>query len=193
METVLNLSIRNRGKGVPYGPVDRGESANRGFKALKRDPRLIAEVAEACDDDVLRNAIMRINAPHTPFFSVGCEKSFNKEIGKEGRETFWAKGYLEFSFNYKETVADACSYFVLFFNFNRAVIDQKFDKPIWFHWELEGAHFFDGDCHGWTCCVWIQTTDCPSENESREVWHAGVDFFATFLEGVEGATLSTIY
>ena len=150
-------------------------------------------MAEARDDDALREAILRINNPKTPFFTVGCEKAFNRELGQGGSEAFWAKGYLEFSFNYRDIVTDACNYFTLFFRFNKAVVSQKFDENVWFHWELDGASFLDGGCHGWTCCVWIQTGDCPSEAESKRVWHAALNFLATFLDGVEPVTLPTIY
>lgn len=78
----MMLTIRNRSKGVPYGgsgePREDG-SANYGFKPLKGKPEEAARIHEVQDEEHFRAALVAINDPSTPFFTVGCEKSFNHD------------------------------------------------------------------------------------------------------------------
>lgn len=190
-QTQLMLSIRNRGKGVPYGgrgvPRENG-SANYGFKALKGKPEEAALIHEVQDDEHFRNALVAINDQNTPFFTVGCEKSFNKDD-----EGFWARGYLELAFNYCELVEDAKWYFKLFFDFNNHVWQNKFNEPTQYHFEMEGAHFFEGNCAGYTVAIWITTAVLPTNEEVKEVWGKSVDFLTSFLTEYQSSDLPPIY
>ena len=62
----------------------------------------------------MQEALARIADPKTAFFTMGCEKSFNPVTGGG----FWAKGYIEFSYNYAQAISDAQNYFPLFFHFD---------------------------------------------------------------------------
>ncbi len=179
------------GKPIPYPPEDHAESTNYGFKILKGNPSLIDDVPEVSDNSSLRNALVRLNAPATPFFTIGCEKSFNRGKTADGLACFWARGYLEFAFNSKEGVSGAENYFILFFQFNQRVASSGFDGLVSFHWELAPARFIAANCYGWTACVWITTEDMPSEAKARTLWGEALGLLTIFLEGIEPVRGST--
>jgi hypothetical protein len=82
-ESKLILSIRNRGKAVPYGGADEDRpdgTRNCGFKNLKGKPEEVDSIPEARDNPSLKNALLVVNGTDTPFFTMGCEKSCNKEV-----------------------------------------------------------------------------------------------------------------
>ncbi len=188
--TQVVLSIRNRHKGIPYfGGIREGGSVNYGFRPLKGKPVEAAEVPEVQDEEHLKNALVVINDSNTAFFTTACEKSFNHDDNG-----FWAKGFLEFSYNYTEMVTDAQNYFKLFFEFNRSIWQQGFNEPVQYHWELEGAVFTDcNSCTGYTACVWIATADFDNQSDLRSVWGKSVDFLVDFLREIPLADLRTIY
>ena len=105
------LSIRNGGKGVPYGghgePRADGE-ANYVFFNLKTDPGQLNSVPELKRDPALLSLARVLNAADSGFFSVGSTSS--AIAGSDGHR--WS-GYLEFAINSKAGVADAASYFSL--------------------------------------------------------------------------------
>jgi len=43
----------------------------------KHKPEECALIPEVQDSPALKNALIALNAPETPFFTVGCEKSGN--------------------------------------------------------------------------------------------------------------------
>lgn len=170
--------IEPRSKAVPY-PVDLDDGrTNQGFKDIKGDPDAAAAIAEVQDCPSLRDALIALNAAETHFFTVGCEKSLNEYEGK-----FWKRGYLEFSFNYAELVADARLYFTLFFHFNQAAPVRDFlpKHSVHFGWELQGCRFKKTDAAGFTCAVWITTDDCATAEECERVWDEAVDLLVGFL------------
>src|SRR5436309_14924856 len=108
------LIIRQHGKGIPYPGVTREDGTNHGFKALNNQPQdVIRAIAEAADLPELQEALVRLNAAETGLFTIGCEKSFNRE-----GEKHWARGYVEMAINYRDLVGDAQHYFKLFFEFS---------------------------------------------------------------------------
>lgn len=190
-KTSVVFTIKPGGKGVPYG--GRGElredgSANYGFKALKGKPEEAVLINEVQDEEHFRNALVAINGLDTPFFTVGCEKSFN-----EHPKGYWARGYLEFAFNYCDLVEDAQYYFKLFFDFTHYVWKNQFNEHVQYHFELEGAHFFKGDCDGYTVAVWINVSVLPTEEEVKEVWGKAVDLLTAFLTSHHVQPLPAMY
>jgi hypothetical protein len=177
----LLFSIRQRGKAVPYGGCDKdrpdGSAKNRGFKNLKRKPEELASIPEIQDNDSLRNALVVLNAYDSPFFTVGCEKACNKDATGD-----WMRGYLEFSFNYRELVADAQFYFKLFFDFNNWYWSQEQKNVILYEFELEGADFWEVSAAGFTMTVWITTTAFKTDQEAKNAWRWGLDTLVDFLK-----------
>lgn len=75
------LTIRDRGKAVPYGEVDRGDGGrNHGFMPLKGVVDAASSVPEARDDPALARAINVLNHTSTLFFTVGCEKALKRQL-----------------------------------------------------------------------------------------------------------------
>ncbi len=177
----LVFSIRQRGKAVPYGGSDEdrpdGSPKNRGFKNLKLKPEELASIPEVQDNDSLRNALVVLNSPDSTFFTVGCEKACSKDATGN-----WMRGYLEFSFNYRELVADAQFYFKLFFDFNRWYRSQEQKNVILYEFELEGADFWEVSAEGFTVTVWITTTVLQTDEEAINAWKWGLDTLVDSLK-----------
>ena len=165
-KTDIFLRIKDHTKVFPYFPVDRQDGhPNHGFKDVKGRVDEALKIAEVLDDIPMQEAVARIADNNTAFFTMGCEKSFNKD------ETgYWARGYLEFAYNYAQLMADAASYFPLFFHFNESLKKQEFIDPIRFEWELEGNVFRESDFGAFSAAVWITTIVCPTEEEVRLLW-----------------------
>jgi len=70
------LVIRNGSLSIPYPPIDRANGGkNYGFKNLRAHPELINEIPETEGFPELRSMLTAINAPASPFHSLGCGKS----------------------------------------------------------------------------------------------------------------------
>jgi len=177
----VGLTIGHDGKGVPYG--GNGEAredgtANHGFKNLKGNPHLLAQVPELTDDPALHALVDGINRSETGLVSVGCA-SWPVADDKGHR---WS-GYVEFAINTAEAIEDARSYFPLFFNFDKSLHDAGFNSAVNYHWELEGAHFWPANAVGFTCTVWVYTAYWPTFNEAKKAWQQALDPLIPFLGG----------
>jgi hypothetical protein len=173
------LSIKNGGKGIPYGGSNEERpdgSRNHGFKPLKSAPEEIAEIPEAQGVTALKNALIALNAADSPFVTVGCEKAFGKNDSGH-----WGSGYLEFAFNYAELIADAAFYFKLFFLFNQRYCQQKQPVGVQYNFELEGATFLAANVSGFTISAWIHAGTYPTEECARAEWAEALDTLVTFL------------
>lgn len=173
------LSMKNGGKGIPYGGADEDRpdgSRNHGFKPLKSNPAEIIAIPEAQGITALMNALIALNAADSPFFTVGCEKAFGKSDSGH-----WINGYLEFAFNYCELVSDAAVYFKLFFLFNQWYSEQKQQVNVQYHFELEGADFLDANVSGFTITAWISAGTYPTKEFAQTAWEGALDTLVTFL------------
>jgi hypothetical protein len=174
------LTIQNRIKGIPYGAVDGPEgSTNHGYKRLKGNPFLAASIPEAQEPEALKQSLMRISAPETAFFTIGCEKSCNPE-----EKGFWIRGYLELAFNFVELVSDAQNYFKLFYDFNRVAAGSP---GVIFEFQLEAADFADGPAQGFSLTLWITTSVMSAEDAWRE-WSNALLRFVDFIEPLRVAS-----
>lgn len=182
------LQIAQNGKGIPYGgtgEIRADGDANYGFKNLKGKPERLAEVPELADDEPLADLVASLNETRSAFATVGCVSApVDEEQGHR------VSGYIEFAFDSAEKVADATSYFPVFFHFDRALHRMKFDDQVHFHWELMGASFRRTGTEGFTMTVTVNTGWYPSADEARIAWANGLDFLGGFLQQVphEGDT-----
>jgi hypothetical protein len=173
------LSIRNGGKGVPYGGADEDRpdgARNYGFKPLKSNPAEITLIPEAQGIPALKNALIVLNAENSPFFTIGCEKASGKKDSG-----YWMNGYLEFAFNYKELVADAKFYFNLFYLFNQWYWNQRPQIGVQYNFELYGAMFLAANVSGFTITAWISAGSYLTEELAQIAWEGALDGLITFL------------
>ena len=184
------LSIRERGKGVPYGPGAPREdgSCNHGFKPLKGNLHDLGSIPELTDDLALREVVAAINAPETSLFSTGCLSGpVHEEQGH--RRT----GYVEFALNSMSLVQDAQNYFPVFFWFNKALHGEQFARAK-FDWELEGASFLDaGGVGGFTCAVFVNTPFTSTEDLALSDWRAAMELLGGYLHSVRNDATDYIY
>jgi len=177
--TTVFLSIRNGGKGIPYGGAteDRLDgSRNHGFKPLKSNPEEVRAIPEAQGIGALTRALVALNAADSPFVTVGCEKAFGSTDSGHG-----VKGYLEFAFNYGELIADASFYFRLFFLFSQWYSQQKQLAGVQYNFELEGATFVTANVSGFTMSAWISAGTFPTGELALAAWEGALDLLVTFL------------
>lgn len=186
MQTSVMLSINNRTRVIPG--TDSDHSAEMKFKPLKGRVEDVAEIPEVRDSDALKQALERINSSSTAFFTVACAKACNSEAGR-----FWARGSIEFAFNYVEIVRDSPNYFLLFEQFNRHVLEAQFDVPVDFNFQLEGAHFAAISAVGYTARVWITTAEFAAIEQAQKVWNQSIGFLTDFLCSFEKPEMGPIY
>lgn len=187
-----SLKIRERGKAIPYPHKEHENSITHDFIPLKRNLEAITCIPEVKDNKHLRNALMILNGNDTAFFTVGCEKAFNKIDDPNVTEPYWAKGFLDISFNYRELVGDAVHYFQLFFFFNQYLKEKPIKELVHYQWDLVGANFLDAGISGWTAFIWIIGGNYSTSDESEAAWGQAVDYLVGFLkafsiDGYDGA------
>jgi len=185
------LSIRERGKGIPYfgdGVAREDGDANHGFKNLKTNPDELDSIPELAVDPPLKALVAAINAPHTGLFSVGCVSGPVHDEERGHRRT----GYVEFALNSVSRVQDARNYFPAFFYFNKLLHREQF-ATVKFDWQLEGAHFTDVDVGGFSCTVFVNTQFFSSATEAEDAWRRALELLAALLGDVPDDTRDPIY
>jgi hypothetical protein len=188
MQTNLILSIKCSTKSIPSDGGEHGAGTDHGFKPLKGRPDEAATIPEVQDSAALKYALVKINDSAIPFFTAGCALSIN-----HASSGFWAKGYLEFSFNHIEIAKDSPNYFLLFEQFNTYVRSSDFNLAVDFNFQLEGAHFLEIAADGHTATVWITTAEFPDSDNAHKTWNQSVRLLADFLGSFENPPLPAIY
>lgn len=178
-----HLSIRHRGKAIPYGGVGvlrEDGDANHGFKYVKGDDTALRSIPELAHDPDLLELALAINAPQTGLFSIGCVSG--QEKSGRGHRTH---GYMEFAINSRSAIVDAKSYFPIFLRFDHFLNDVGFSAPASFNWELEGATFVEcDDSVGFTCSIFIDTDYSPTRESAAGVWSESLGALGYFLQSV---------
>lgn len=184
------LSISQQVKSVPYGPAQREDSINHGFQSLKGRPVSVDAIPEVMEDPALAPPLKAINALGSAFFSVGCVSG--KVDDESGHRT---SGYVEFSLNSIEGIANAANYFPIFFWFQKTLEKNQFDIAVTFDWELQGAGFVDltPTAHGFTCTIYVNTHYCASREEADENWADSLAFLGHYLGSIPVDRVDYIY
>ncbi len=123
---------------------------------------------------------LAINAPQTGLFSVGCVSGHvNDDRGHR------SSGYIEFAINSRSAIADAQSYFPIFFHFDRFLHETEFSSPTSFNWELQGARFLESDdSAGFTCSIFVNTHYSPTREEAAQIWSKSLGALSYLLQSV---------
>jgi hypothetical protein len=188
MNTSIILAIKHQTVSIPYSGNAQSDPPHEGFVLLKGQPQEVTSIPAAHNNDALKNALMKINAESTPFFTVACRKTVNNS-----GNSFWTRGYIEFALNYLEIAQDSPNYFLLFEQFSRYQLESGFDLPVDFKFDLHRADLKDQDAEGYTACVWITTAEYPGEDEALKTWNQSVAFLAEFLGSFEKPPIQQLY
>lgn len=186
------LSIDQGGKGVPYGGHGIAQpdgGANYGFKNLRTNPRDIDSVPELAANLALKRLVETMNAPGRGLFTIGCESGPVPDQGKGYRHT----GYVEFALNSRSAVADASSYFPVFFHFDRFLHVNTCTDGVKFDWELMGANFSDVGIGGFTCTIYINTPLVAAADDARAMWDSALEALAEYFEACGREAVDPIY
>lgn len=177
------LSIRHRGKAIPYGGdgvLREDGHANHGFRYVKGDDSALRSIPELSDDPDLLELALAINAPQTGLFSIGCVSG--QEHDDRG---YRHHGYMEFAINSRSAIADAKNYFPIFFRFDRFLNDAGFSAPTAFNWDLEDATFSEcDDSTGFTCSIFINTDYSQTRTSATHIWSESLGALGYFLQSV---------
>lgn len=188
METNLVLTLNNHTTVIPYPAMDREEWPHQGFRPLKGNTEEVVSIPAVKDNAALRQALVKINDPTSPFFTIACRKFLNSMQGG-----FWVRGYIEFSFNYLDIARDSPNYFLLFEQFAKFITASNFDLPVDFNFEIRDARFVDMQTDGHTVCVWITTGEYPADEGALMGWNQSVGLLAEFLGNFEKPSLPPIF
>lgn len=154
--------------------------ANCGFTYVKSDEAALRKIPELVKDPALLQMALAINAPETGLFTIGCA-SEPVDDDRGHRDS----GYMEFAINSRSAIADAQSYFPIFFHFDRFLHEAKFSAPTQFNWELEGATFLECDnSTGFTCSVTINTHYSTTREEATHLWSESLEALGYYLRSV---------
>lgn len=186
---LVSLSITHSGKGIPYGPADREDGGrNHGFKNLKGQLHLLCDIPELQEDPALHALVAAINDSRTGLLSIGCLSAPVHDANGH-RVT----GYIEFAINSADKIADAASYFPVFFHFDRMLHETRFAHQVHFNWELEGASFREVGADGFTATIFINTGYASTAELAREAWDAALDALTSYLGEIPTFTGIPLY
>jgi hypothetical protein len=192
MRTYTNtLELNHKHKPIPYGGTgelrEDGE-ANYGFKYVKGNEQLLQEIPELKRDEALLLLVKAINSERTGLFSVGCvSEAIQDDQG------FRHSGYVEFTFNSVSAIADARSYFSVFFHFDRVLHEQAFPVAVMFSWELQPATFTEAGASGYTCAVIMNTHYSQSSEAAQLAWFTALSVLGEYLASVPPETKDYLY
>ncbi len=117
---------------------------------MKGKPDEVEKIKEAKGLPGIIELLRAINVAETPFFSVGCEKCI--EPYENG--AFYARGYVEFAFNFAPLLRDV-QYMALFKTFNDYILSKPLQEGWSVNWELQPAVFKAANVAGYSCCMWL--------------------------------------
>lgn len=102
-------------------------------------------------------------------------------------------GYVEFAFNSASLVADASSYFPLYFHFDRYLSSSESTLQVAYEWELMQAHFLDTNVGGFTCSVFLNTFYVGSSGEAQKNWAEAIALLTHYLGGIPQRATDYLY
>jgi len=80
---------------APYPPLFDGIRNNHGFVDLRGRPDLAAKIFESSRSHALRELLVGLSEPSSPFFSVGCDLGSHEESERDENERYVAGGYIQ--------------------------------------------------------------------------------------------------
>ena len=164
-------------KGIPYEPEDRGVGdPNIGFSPLKGRPKDSVQIPEACNEPGLLDALQRLNAPKTAFFTSGCEKCYNQRGGKER-----PIGYMEFVHNSIAMARDKNTYWQILQGLDDEMTTEAYDLPVDFEFIVSPTQFNDHFIDGYSAAVYVRHCDYLPYKIARRRWRQALGFLTTFL------------
>jgi len=164
-------------KGIPYMPEDRGDgNPNIGFCPIKGRPEMSIRIPEACDEPGLLDALQRINASHTAFFTSGCEKCYNR-LGVKERPV----GYVEFIHNSIEIARDENTYWQLLTDLDNQMNTNRYSLPVAFEYIVSPTRFNDHFIDGFSAAVYVRYCGYATYRLARRKWREAFSFLTTFL------------
>ncbi|MFZ3212842.1 MAG: hypothetical protein WA188_15170 [Terriglobales bacterium] len=86
------------GPPVPYPAIVRASSVNHGFYDLRDHPELAAQIPEASRSVGLQAILRALNAPGSPFMSLGCEYRLNQRDGSSDGLTCYFHSYVDLTY-----------------------------------------------------------------------------------------------
>jgi len=90
--------IERQAMTVPYGPIRDEIRDNRGFVDIRGRPDKAREILEGKDSPALGKLLVRLAAPGSPIFTLGCDLGSHREpTNVPARRREVAGGYIQFA------------------------------------------------------------------------------------------------
>lgn len=177
------LTINHRSKGIPYGgfgEIREDGDTNFGFRYAKDNDLLLRQIPELQNDAHLYQLAAAINTAETGLFTIG---SGSYPIQDEHGYRY--SGYMEFVINSRSAIADAQSYFPIFFHFDRILEEREFKARVSYCWELQPVCFIECDnANGFTCSIIINTDYFDLRQESDDAWANALGILELYLHSI---------
>jgi hypothetical protein len=85
-----------KGITVPYPPLFNKINRNHGFADLRGRPDLVNSIPEASSSEALKEFLICLAEPSSPFFTLGCDLGTHVEKDEKGLPLHVAGGYVQF-------------------------------------------------------------------------------------------------
>lgn len=168
-----------RQKSIPYPQEIRADSINAGFFDLKSNPDLATKIVEARDLPGLLSLVQFFSEQASPYFSVGCEKAVWME--ESGR--YAARGYVEFSFNYRK-LAHRQNYQSMYENFKASVGKAKIRGLSSFEWRVSPVSIETAGIILESCTIWTKVTDQVTKELALKRYDKSMRFLESYFREI---------
>jgi hypothetical protein len=179
----VELHLIERPLPIPYPSIERVESTNYGYMDLKADPQLIDEIPELRDAPELRSLVAALNAPGSPFRSLGCEKVLSNHEDPENPHLHARfVSYVDIAFADMVKNSDRDLFVEMVEVFNSHCYEQRDALPHFLiaSFDLRPSIYHQDGVEGWSVAAWVGGFGTDAE-EARTTWAVGIKVLERFL------------
>jgi hypothetical protein len=180
MKTKCFFLDDERQKSIPYPQEIRSDSINAGFFDLKTTPDLATKIVEARDLPHLLSLVKFLSEKASPYFSIGCEKA----VWMEENGRYSARGYVEFSFNYRK-LAHRQNYQNMYDNFKASVGKAKIRGLSHFEWSVSPIFVESTGITIESCSIWTKVADQVTKELALRRYDQSMRFLESYFREIE--------
>lgn len=174
----INISETDTVFQVPYGLHNSEGTQNYGFVDLKAQPALVAVLPECLGWPETRELLEAINAPATPYMTLGTDQGCSPSDQPELRATLTS--YVDLCFadverNAKEAVRELAEGLHARMSGMLQTASNELELTLFLNvtLELQPTKFRDKGVDGWSLTVWL-TAAGRDEGDARATWRIGM-------------------
>jgi hypothetical protein len=178
----IPIKIGENVLGVPYLPVDHGESINHGYVDLKSDPSKIQNIPEVTGWPKYIALLGAINSPHSPYRSLGCEKSYSDyENPEQPQLRRKLVSYTDIAFAHPPLNTSPIPFEEMMWAYAQFAQNREFAQFVIFDPELTRTHFITDGLEGFSITIWIGGFG-ETDDEAFTAWESVISIFTEFIQ-----------